>query len=226
MKRRILLLALLLMLLTNGFAERLDHRIDVLRSLGIEITEAAEVDIRKNIDEICAMFWDEEAEDFYSDYCFLLSWLGVGDYDAGIHGFVPYCDDVFAFDAEMYDISGDYVSLLESVARISDGAVAMAGCKVEAEEKIWGTDLGSQTIYFELNGVPREFKAKVRNDWMDVSIIDYLNECLEDDGGERRIWCMLDGGQGLIVFCETPHWAAQFESATGCSLSLSADDIF
>ena len=226
MKRIILLLTVLLMLLTNGFAEELDVRLNVLRSLGIEITEAAEEDIRKNIEEICAMFSDEESADFYSDYCFLLSWLGVGNYDTGIHDFVPYCDDVFAFDAEMYDISGDYMRLLGAVARIGDGAVTVADCKIETEEKIWGTDLGSRMICFELNGIQREFKAKVRNDWMDVSIIDFLNECLEEDGGERRIWCMPDGGQGLIVFCETPDWAAQFESATGCSLSLSADDIF
>lgn len=230
MKKIAVLLVVLLMCMTAGHAEILEERIAVLRTLGIEVPETAVEDIRESIAEIGAMIAGTESEAsleyFYSDYCYLLSWLGMGDYDVEINDFVPYCDDVFAFDAEMYDVCGDYITLLEAVARISGGAVSVANCEVDAQEMIWGTGLGIQLVRFELNGVPREFTAQVQNDWMDVSIIDYLNQCLEEDGAQLRVWCMFDMGQGFIVFCDTPEWAAQFESATGYALSMSANDNF
>lgn len=230
MKRILIFMLAALMLLTAAAqAEVLTQRIAVLRSLGIRVPEGFEARVRDDVKQIIGSmpqdFREDTDEEFFYDYAYLLSWLGMGEWDAGAEAFIPYGDDVYAFDAEMYDISGDYVKLLEAVARISGGTVAIENCGVmPMGERLWGVGLGRQKIDFTLNGIPRVFSAKMHSDWMDVSIIEYLNECLEEDGAPVRVWCMYDMGQGFVLFCQTPEWAAQFEAVTGCRLCLDPDD--
>lgn len=211
--KRILALALALMCLLGAQAEGLSEKIAVIESLGIDFPETLEHEIRTEYG------LDEE----FMDYPVLLSWLGFGWYNSVREEFVPYGDDVFAFDAEMWDISGDYIRLLEAAARISDGEVTVGDCSVETTGVFWEYGLGRQVIRFTMNGAERKFSAKMQGDWMDVGIIKYLNKCLEKDGSPRRVWCMYDMGQGFVVFCETQEWAANFEKATGYKLYLDAD---
>lgn len=211
--KKIIALTLALMLLLGAQAEVLSEKIAVIESLGIVFPETLENEIRA----------DSGLDEEFMDYPVLLSWLGFGWYNSVREEFVPYGDDVFAFDAEMWDLSGDYIRLLEAVARISDGEVTVENCSAEITGVFWEYGLGRQVIRFTMNGTERTFRAKIRSDWMDVGIIKYLNRCLEKDGSPRRVWCMYDMGQGFVVFCETQEWAENFEKATGYRLYLDAD---
>ncbi len=213
--KKIIALTLALMLLLGAQADRLSEKIAVIESLGVDFPETLENEIRAGYG------LDEE----FMDYPVLLSWLGFGWYNSVREEFVPYGDDVFAFDAEMWDLSGDYIRLLEAVARISDGEVAVDDCTVETKgiPAVYG--LGRQVVRFTMNGTERTFRAKIRNDWMDTDIISYLNKCLKKDDSPRRVWCMYDMGQGFVVFCETQEWAENFEKITGYKLYQDADKV-
>ena len=211
--KKIIALTLALMLVLGAHAEVLSEKIAVIESLGIVFPETLENEIRA----------DSGLDEEFMDYPVLLSWLGFGWYNSIREEFVPYGDDVFAFDAEMWDLSGDYIRLIEAVARISDGEVTVENCSAEITGVFREYGLGRQVIRFTMNGTERTFRAKIRSDWMDVGIIKYLNRCLEKDGSPRRVWCMYDMGQGFVVFCETQEWAESFEKATGYRLYQDAD---
>ncbi|MBQ9951578.1 MAG: hypothetical protein IJO98_05515 [Clostridia bacterium] len=211
--KKIIALTLALMLVLGAHAEVLSEKIAVIESLGIVFPETLENEIRA----------DSGLDEEFMDYPVLLSWLGFGWYNSIREEFVPYGDDVFAFDAEMWDLSGDYIRLIEAVARISDGEVTVENCSAEITGVFREYGLGRQVIRFTMNGTERTFRAKIRSDWMDVGIIKYLNRCLEKDGSPRRVWCMYDMGQGFVVFCETQEWVENFEKATGYRLYLDAD---
>jgi len=219
-KRLIAMLLTVLMLLSAGHAEEFD----VLRSLGIEISQDDQVHVQAELDEINR--WLGEAVDEYNRYETIIGILGYGGYDETTYQYISYSDDVYAFDAEAWDIITAYQVLLEAVERMSDGAVCIDNIRTSMTEKLFDAGVGKLLIQFSVNGEECRFIAEFYYDWMDCGIIDYLNNCLEEQGHQHRIWSLYDGGQGLILMCKTKEWMQRFENKTGVHMWIDTNAAF
>lgn len=226
MKKWLAVILLFAMTASAAMAEDLlDRQIAQLRSLGLEISDEAEEYVRSSADA----FWEKLPEEIqkmyggkedYFDLTSILSTLGFGRYDFESDAFEPLTDDIFGFDAEMWDIPGDYLALLEAVARLSGGEVTVSDWEYQVDERALMRGAGEMRLTFSLNGVPCIFDAELMDDWMDCRIIDCVNEYLEAAEIPNRVWCMFDGGQGYILFYNDSDWARRFEDVTGCALDL------
>lgn len=200
----------------DGVAEKLG----VLTELGLSIPADME---RLLQEELAEYGWT----DFEFSWPMLLSGIGMGDFCPESGKMEPWTDSFFAFDAEMYDIGGDYGTFLENAARISGGGIQVSDfrCEIDAEnEEKWIRDEPAVIgLDFVLNGRPLHYDAALMSDWMDCAIIDFVNAALEETDGEARLWCMFDGCQGMIVFYGDGEWAQRFEEETGCALATTAE---
>jgi hypothetical protein len=160
----------------------------------------------------------------YISYPVILSILGTGRYDTALQSFSPFTNSAYAFDAECYDIVKAYEDFLLSVSRISNGAILIEEYYSDVDEATFKYGIGIQKVFFKLNGQLYCFSAKFFYDWMDCSIIDYVNQILAEQGIDKRLWCMFDGGQGFVVFYNTAEWACRFTELTHCPLALKASE--
>jgi len=219
-----IMVAVLLLLCVASASSLLQDNFALLESLGIEIPGDAKDAISKQIDDILSTMPDEIRDDYgydrdsFSDITTILAWLGYGETDYETWITTPYTDDVYAFDSEMYDIEGAYLDLLDAVERLSGGGADIDNCEVQISEELFLQGTGEFPIVFTLNGRECRYMAELQTDWMDCEIIDYLNRILKDQGIDKRIWSMYDGGQGLVIFYDDDRWAAEFERVTGCGL--------
>lgn len=200
-------------------------KLDALRALGIAFSEETAFFIEQSIDETKSMLADLGFEGSqFSSYPIILSMLGTGIYDEATQQFIPLTDDVYAFDAECYDIEGAYGDFLLAVSRISNGEIRIDSYRSDVSETTWEAGIGTQQVAFRLNEKSYDFTAQFYYDWMDCTFIDYVNSILEAQGIEKRLWCMFDGGQGFVVFYNTAEWAQTFSARTGCPLARGAAD--
>lgn len=191
----------------------------VLKELGIDFSEETQLDMQVSICETKANLESLgiDATQFTS-YPFILSMLGMGKYDEASHSFIPLSNNVFAFDAECIDISEAYGKLLYEVSRISNGEIQIEDYRSDVDEATFEAGIGIQEVVFKLNGEPCHFTAHFYYDWLDCTIIDYVNSLLEGQNTEKRLLYMSDGAQGLVVFYNTVEWAIKFKNQTGYSL--------
>ncbi len=193
-----------------------------LEQTGLSFREGMAEKFWETLDEYAAQGWDMTLS-----YPLLLSLIGMGEWDPETGEMTPYTDSFFAFDAEMFDIGGDYGTLLENVARISGGDIQIEDFRYsmdEAEEEKWiDGEMATMQVEFALNGQACRFDAEQELDWLDCRIIDYVNEILRQSGSEKALWCMYDGGQGLVVFYDDAEWARMFERETGCALAATVE---
>ena len=208
---------------TSGVAEKLQ----VLDALGIEFSEETglfiEQSIEQWIDEMAARFTDGEM-DFtqFASYPAILSMLGTGKYDEATHSLIPVTNSVYAFDAECFDIVGAYGDFLIAVSRISNGEIRIDDYHSDVDMATFEAGKGIQEVTFNFNEKLYHFTAQFYYDWMDCTIIDYVNLILDEQGIDKRLWCMFDGGQGFVVFYNTTEWAREFSNRTGCALAVKA----
>jgi len=139
----------------------------------------------------------------------LLSILGAGrfDYDTGV--WTATSSDVYAFDAEVFDISHMYALFLQGVSSIVPGFVCTDVTEAihewsEAEAAAKGAQAGgaegTTTVRFTLNGRTCERQLAFYGDWFDTAAIDWVNEALTAEGFAGQLYAFSDGGQGLILF--------------------------
>ena len=228
MGRKLLALcAILAVLALIGAAlseDALGARLGVLRRLDIDISEDAEKLVRHDLEEARSFYPNLGAEDLL-DYASILTCLGAGDYDRATWAMVPVTDGVYAFDTEMFSIEEGYMDLLGAVERMSGGSIRIEGCRIDIDEEMWTRGKGRFPIEFSLNGQPCSYMARMDTDWMDLGLLDFLDERVKNLGDGRQLWFMHDGGQGVILFYRDAEWAARFEEATGCRLYASRSEV-
>ena len=197
----------------------------VLGEAGIEFTEETGLYIEQSMEEMTAMLagWGMDVSQFMT-YPVILSMLGTGKYDADTHSFIPLTNSVYAFDAECYDILEAYADFLRAVTRISNDEIRIEAYHSDVEEATLESGIGVQEVFFHLNGKAYCFTAQFYYDWMDCTLIDYVNQILDEQGIAKRLWCMFDGGQGFVVFYNTVEWAREFSERTNCPLALTAHE--
>ena len=198
--------------------------VQALQSAGIHVPDGAAEETRKRMDE-----WDAHAKQLgmtvfqrsAREYAAnLLVAIGMGDYDFTTFSWTPTSSDVYAFDAEIFDIENMYALFLQGVQSIVPGfdiqnvteTLEENGVQPTLEERIAAGGLiseGTKTVSFSLNGHVYQKELDYYGDWFNEEAIDWINETLDAEGFEGRLYSFYDGGQGLILIYGNKEKAVQ-----------------
>lgn len=146
----------------------------------------------------------------------ILSWLGRGIYDYDTFTWSPTSEMVYSFDTEIYDISRMYTNFLKGVASINCGDFVISDVEEDTTQINWDTGTGVHVVRFLYNENAYEFVGRAQNDWIDLSVIKFMNEVLEKEGNPKRYFVMSDGMQERILLYNTKEWVQEFSSKLGC----------
>lgn len=227
--KRVICIVLMMLLCAPAMASGLlEENFAILEALDIHIPDSAKAAISQQIESAYATMPEDLRQklgytpDYFSEITDVLAMLGYGDYDPETWAYIPYTDDVYAFDAEMFDVQQSYTDLLLAVGRMSRGEVSLENVEIQMSDELFERGTGSLPISFALNGNNYSYSAAFEYDWMDVEIIDFVNGILGEQGIGKRIWSMYDLGQGLILFYRDEAWAERFMDGTGCELYMGS----
>ncbi len=202
---------------TTTDEEEINKAADTLKELGFtEIT-----------DEMIASMHETYNESYYTEWdkgdvmISLLSYLGMGDYDFDTWEWTPSSGQVYAFDMEVLDVGNMYSNFFKGITAINNNEFEITDIKENISLGNEESGIGVKNVTFLYNGVSCQFHAKVMYDWFDGGIISYMNKVFEKEKNPKRLYCMTDGYQGLIIFYCSEEWAAEFTAATGFTLDKS-----
>lgn len=193
-------------------SENMTHQetVAALRNLGIEIPDET---VRETEEALAAMILDlkrsgfNRGEQYYDFVLLLLCRLGEGEYDFDTGIWTPTSSQVYAFDAEVWDIEHMYTLFLQGVSSIvpgfecSDVTERITEWSQEEAAHIGSTSAEGKTdVAFTLNGRHYERKLSFMGDWFSEEAITWVNEVLAQGGFPGKLHMFFDGGQGLILF--------------------------
>lgn len=192
----------------------LDEQVEVLASLGLDVPEETVESVRSSMVEYGLY---ELVED--SPYTWLLTDMGAPDYDEDWN-LVGYSEEVFWFDIEGFDLSTDYIEVLNGMLVLAQGSPLDGVSDIEENTEAVDWEKGRGTIVVSLNweGRTYQYDMEVYYDWIDGNVLSIYNELLEEKDFEKRFYVTGDNGQGAIVFFCTEEWAAEFSEKTGLIL--------
>lgn len=194
----------------------LEEQVSVLQSQGITVSEKIVKSAQDTMEEYDTMRVFVEGY----PYTWLLMETGTPDYNDEWE-ITGYSDEVFWFDFEGWDISTDYIMVLEGMLALAPGS-AISGVTNISEDTTdvdWDKGSGSIEVSLEWNGQEYSWKMDMYYDWIDESVLGILNSLLEQTDEEERFYVTGDNGQGAIVFYCSKEWAEEFEKATGLEMS-------
>ena len=198
--------------------------VQALQNAGIQVPDGAAEATRKRMDE-----WDAYSERLgmtaiqhsAREYAAnLLFNIGMGDYDYTSYTWTPTSSDVYAFDAEVFDIGNMYALFLQGVASIVSGFDYQDVTETLEEYKVHPAlkELlaagsrpyeGIKTVSFTLNGHAYQKELDYYGDWFNEEAIAWINEVLEQEGFDGRLYEYFDGGQGVILIYGSQEKADQ-----------------
>lgn len=192
----------------------LEEQVEVLKSLGLHVPGKTVVSVRSSMEEYGTYDLVEE-----SPYTWLLTDMGAPTYDEEWN-VTGYADEVFWFDFEGFDISTDYIDILNGMLALAEGSCLdeVTDIREDMSDADWESGRGTVTVSLRWKGEPYEWDMEMYNDWIDVSVLGILNPLLEQEGSQEYFYATGDNGQGAIVFFCTQEWAEQFTQKTGLVL--------
>lgn len=128
----------------------LEKQVGVLKSLGIKVPEKILKEERDWMEEYPSSREWIEGEPYYT----LLSDLGYPVYDEETYEIKSYSNQIYTVDWDGYDLTEDYVSLLNGVNAISRGEYTLTSPAVILDGVDMDSLTGTTQIYFLLNGTP------------------------------------------------------------------------
>jgi len=203
---------------TEATVEDVADVAQILRELGVEGIDAqAEETIRAWIEDFAAAGF-EATESRESIALSLLNFAGMGELDETTWQFVPNNRTVFAFDLEVMDVLTMYATFLKGVETIGCGELVFSDVSETPDALSLHTGAGLREVRFSLNGEAYALTAREDRDWFDANMLEAVCEIVNAQAGERRLYFVLDGYQGCILFYNTPQWAQRFTQETGIPL--------
>lgn len=191
---------------------------EVLEELGFSISEEA-------MEYYESLMEDNPALQAYIEdnpYEYLLIYLTAPEYEydevAGMWQLGAFSEDGYWFDWEAVDVVQDYVNILQGLEYMSSGELVFTEIQWDDSEVSWEKGSGRLTYTFKCNGNPCEIQVQVTNDWLDTRILVKLNEMIQEQKLDNRIYACEDGGQGAILFYRDKEWAKKFTRLTGIHL--------
>lgn len=149
----------------------------------------------------------------------LLSYLGFGEYDENTWAWTPSTNGVYSFDLEVFRLDTMYSDFLNGVSAIGNGELEFTNIREDISDVDYNNWTGTQRVSFDWNGKSYTINADFMGDWFDTDAINQLNDILESQGSQKRIWATYDDGQCIILFYGDDAWAAKFAAKTGCYLT-------
>lgn len=201
-------------------AARYRDAADVLREQGITDVDGEAVQgFIADVEAQDAVDWAPESR--LDCACVLLSTIGFGDYDYDTERWTSTSAQVYAFDAEVYDLAHMYALFLEGVAPLLNGEADFTDISEDDSAADWDSGAGIRTVRFTCGAETYSYDARIDNDWFDTGFFDCVGRALARAGCEKRLVYMFDGGQGYIFFYNTEAWARSFERAVGAQLDTA-----
>lgn len=136
----------------------------------------------------------------------ILSLIGSGFFP----GTEEAAKEIYAFDMEMPEIVQMYTDFFEGIVRIAGGDLEITDIEEEMSEEVLEAGEGTKTVRFCCNGKVYEYEAQHYYDWFDTGMLAFMNQVLEDQKTDSRLYVTGDGGQDCIVLYRTEEWAEQF----------------
>ncbi|MDE5719044.1 MAG: hypothetical protein K2I53_15850, partial [Lachnospiraceae bacterium] len=141
-----------------------------------------------------------------------------------------YSEEVFWFDFEGFDISTDYIDVLNGMLALAQGSAldGVSDIRENTEDVDWERGRGTAGVSLTWKEQTYSYDMEVYNDWIDGRVLGIFNPLLEQEGSRKYFYAAGDNGQGAIVFFCTPEWAEQFTQKTGLALEKStakADEV-
>jgi hypothetical protein len=111
------------------------------------------------------------------------------------------CNQVWNFDTECINATGDYVKIVEKLA-------VLIGTPNYLAEIVDAVDFEENTAWLEyvIDGKRRHWSIELNDDWADMMTISYVMEDLQRDGKQ---FYSIDNGQAMILFYLAPEIATK-----------------
>ncbi len=192
----------------------LEEQVEVLASLGLHVPEETVESIRSSMVEYDMYDLVEE-----SPYTWLLMDMGGPSYDEDWN-VTGYSSEVFWFDFEGFDISNDYIEVLNGMLALAQESPldSVSDIREDMEDFDWEKGRGTITVSLNFKGQTYRYDMEGYDDWIDGRVLSIFNELLEQEASTKYFYATGDNGQGAIVFFCTEEWAAEFMQKTGLIL--------
>lgn len=189
----------------------LEKQIEVLASLGLSVPKETEESVKKSMEEYGLYELVEE-----SPYIWLLTNMGAPTHDEDWN-VTGYAEDVFWFDFEGFDISTDYIDVLNGMRALAKGSCLddVTDLREDMTEADWENGKGVITVSLTRKGQTYSYVMDMYYDWIDTKVLGIFNPLLEQEGSQKYFYATGDDGQGAIVFFCTEDWAKEFAEKTG-----------
>lgn len=189
----------------------LEKQVEVLASLGLYVPKETEESVRNSMEEYGLYDLVEE-----SPYIWLLTNMGAPTHDEDWN-VTGYAEDVFWFDFEGFDISTDYIDVLNGMLALAKGSCLddVTDLQEDMTEADWENGKGVITVSLTRKGQTYSYVMDMYNDWIDTKVLGIFNPLLEQEGSQKYFYATGDDGQGAIVFFCTEDWAKEFTEKTG-----------
>lgn len=164
----------------------------------------------------------DSEEQFITDL--LIDW-GTGDYNFDTGEWTPTSRQVYAFDAEIFDIERMYTLFLLGVqsivpdVQITDVKEDLTGLMEEMEEAdnpYEPPSDGVRSVSFLCNGHPYDAELKSYGDWFNMGMLEFMNQVLEKEGCEKQLHMvagMMD--QMVVLIYDMEEKAARLRELMG-----------
>lgn len=125
----------------------------------------------------------------------MLMYLGIGSYDEAWQ-WAPSSDQIYVFDAEVFNIEYMYTEFFRGVqAIIPDAAFS------DVAEDLSGLDEyleGERGVSFRCGEKSYSVTLKSYGDWLNTEILDFLNSVLEEQGASGRLHVISDDYDQMV----------------------------
>ncbi len=208
----ILLIAITFSITANdafGDDDRMSSAIEKLRQLGFDLDEQVLQEIESQTaaflsgmmdnpeipDEIKQYYQRQYESDNQTMFDILLN-LGMGEFNEATGEWMPKSNQVYAFDAEVFDVEHMYTLFLQGVQSIVPDVVIsdiqedlsqMTDEMIPSETVEWMQTDGKRTVSFICNDHPYSIELESWGDWINVGMLDYMNDVLEKEGCPNRL---------------------------------------
>ena len=143
--------------------------------------------------------------------------MGLGEYDYETSAWTPTSNQVYAFDAEVFDIENMYTLFLQGVQSIvpditiTDIKEDLSGMTFEllpSEDPYAPATNGTRSVSFLCNGHPYSITLESEGDWFNSQMLDFMDEVLQKENCEKQLYVVTHRfDQMLILIYSTQEHA-------------------
>lgn len=133
---------------------------------------------------------------------------GMGKWDEGTGEWSPTSQDVYAFDAEVMDIERMYTHFLRGVqaiaadvtlSNIQEDLSQVTDEMANLDNPSLPSTNGKRSVSFKLNGHAYEVELESYGDWINMEIVNFVNQALEKEGASGRLYVVGHGMDQMVI---------------------------